>query len=61
MDEKTTVEKIDLCAKFFAKQLFDTGASEYTYTLEGFNFQGEMLGDVEVIVKKIVPPTPSGL
>lgn len=50
---KTEIEKVDMCVKYLIIQLVDTNADIMTIKQLGFNFKGKVLGDFEVIVKKI--------
>ena len=52
-ENKTEIEKVDMCAKYLIKQLLDTNAKSMKIEQYGFNFNGKRLGDFEVIVKKI--------
>lgn len=55
--EEDVLKNVDMCAKYLAKQLVDTNAETFTYTLENFSFMGEIFGDVEVVVVKKSNPT----
>lgn len=50
---KEKIEKVDLCAKYLIVQMLNTGADTMTVTQEGFSFEGKVIGDFEVVVKKI--------
>jgi len=51
--EDDVLQKVDMCVKYLAKQLYDTNADTFTYTLENFSFQEEVIGDIKITVKKI--------
>lgn len=52
-NQLTKAQKVDMCVKFLIKTMIDTNADEMIAKQEGFSFQNKILGDYEVVVRKL--------
>lgn len=53
MDEKKEIEKVNMCCFFLIKTMLDTNANEMKIKQEGFHDSEKVIGDFEIIVRKV--------